>query len=340
MDDVISPKVTVLMAVFNGEKFLGEAISSILSQTFTDFEFLIINDGSTDRSEEIIQSFNDKRINYVSNEHNIGCVESLNKGLLMAKANIIARMDADDISKPTRIEKQYNFLNANKDVDIIGCHINFIDEHNKTTDSYIYPIFKEEIKAMVLFGSPFGHPCVMFRNEKFQSLNLIYRQDYHYAEDYDLWQRVLTKLNGANYNEILLDYRISSSQVSNIHSKEQQFLSRKIKVSELENLGLSEKTINNLSIFLLNAFELTQAENFANILIAISELLRVNENMKIYNDKVLKEMVVSKLEKIVIFYSSRTFPLLRLYKKSEFYKYNNLSIVSFFKCFIKQIVTS
>ena len=107
------PLVSVLMAVYNGEKYLLEAIESILNQTYTNFEFLIINDGSTDSTEEIILSYSDQRIRYIKNEQNLKLIASLNKGLDLAKGKYIARMDADDISLPDRLEKQVNFLERN-----------------------------------------------------------------------------------------------------------------------------------------------------------------------------------------------------------------------------------
>ncbi|HKQ33129.1 MAG TPA: glycosyltransferase family A protein, partial [Thermodesulfobacteriota bacterium] len=116
----MTPKVTVLMTVYNGEKFLNEAIDGILNQTFRDFEFLIINDGSTDGSREIIKSYKDPRINLVDNESNIGLTASLNRGLSLAGGEYIARQDADDISLPERLEKQISILERNPDIALLG----------------------------------------------------------------------------------------------------------------------------------------------------------------------------------------------------------------------------
>ncbi len=114
------PRVTVLMSVYNGEKYLREAIDSILNQTFKDFEFLIIDDGSTDSSADIIRSYTDFRIRLIQNEKNIGLTRSLNKGLKLAKGEYIARMDVDDISLPIRFEKQVSFLDKYEDVKLVG----------------------------------------------------------------------------------------------------------------------------------------------------------------------------------------------------------------------------
>ncbi|NHJ46179.1 MAG: glycosyltransferase family 2 protein, partial [Asgard group archaeon] len=121
-------KVTVLMSVFNGEKYLREAIDSVLHQTFTDFEFLIINDGSTDNSVEIINSYDDERIHLVHNEQNIGLAASLNKGINLARGEYIARMDCDDINHQTRLEKQVKFMDKNPDIGLLSSANRFIQD--------------------------------------------------------------------------------------------------------------------------------------------------------------------------------------------------------------------
>jgi len=338
MDHALNPKITVLMAVYNGEKFLKEAINSILSQTFVEFEFLIINDGSIDGTDSIIKNLQDERITYVINEKNIGCVQSFNKGMLLAKADIIARMDADDISKPTRLKKQFDFLNDNPEIDIIGSHITLIDETSEKIGSHAYPISNNEIKANLLFGSPFAHPSVMFKNDKFRIFNLSYLEEYKHAEDYDLWQRALIKLKGANYDEPLLDYRISSSQISTIYLQEQQIVNWKIRVNALKILRLTSHTIDYLNILLKDSLELAQAENFRHILNALFELFEANDKLKVYDNHTLRKLMILKLEKTVTFYSSRSFKLFFLYRKSNVYKYNNLTTIYRIKCFIKQLI--
>ena len=120
------PMVTVLMAVYNGEKFLKEAMESILTQTFTDFEFLIINDGSTDNSVKIIEEFNDPRIRLIHNEKNLKLIASLNKGISLAKGKYIARMDCDDISMPYRLEKEVDFLENSLEYGLVGtCYTDY-----------------------------------------------------------------------------------------------------------------------------------------------------------------------------------------------------------------------
>ena len=124
-----NPKVAVLMSVYNGEKYLREAINSILSQTFNDFEFLIINDGSTDGTADILKSYTDSRIKIINNEKNIGLTKSLNKGLKIAKGEYIARQDADDISMPERLKEEVAFLEIHKDYAVVGTFVKILNEN-------------------------------------------------------------------------------------------------------------------------------------------------------------------------------------------------------------------
>jgi glycosyltransferase involved in cell wall biosynthesis len=146
------PRISVVMSVYNGEKYLRQAIESILQQTYTDFEFIIIDDGSTDSSREIIQSYDDKRIRLVINEQNIGLTKSLNKGIRLAKGEFIARMDADDISLPQRFEKQVAYLDSHPEVGVLGTYANIIDHRGKIINNIIFPTEHETILwTMLLF---------------------------------------------------------------------------------------------------------------------------------------------------------------------------------------------
>lgn len=156
------PLVTVLMSVFNGEKYLREAIDSILTQTFSDFEFLIINDASTDRSREIILSYLDPRIRLIDNEENIGLTRSLNKGIDLAKGKYIARMDADDVSMPERLEKQVRFMEENPDIAVLGSWAYGIDGTGRINAEFRTPICEEIIFKDLFFSNPLIHGSVMF----------------------------------------------------------------------------------------------------------------------------------------------------------------------------------
>jgi len=201
------PKVSVLMSVYNGEKYLCEAIDSILNQNFKDFEFLIIDDCSTDGSADIIRSYTDPRIRLIQNEKNIGLTRSLNKGLKLANAQYIARMDADDISLPNRFEKQVRFLQENPAHVAVGCWILWVDRDGDPIRQEYQVPSHEEIERIFLRGrGGLPHPASMFRKESALSVGG-YRLEYEYAEDVDFFLRLGEQGRFANLQEVLLKYR-------------------------------------------------------------------------------------------------------------------------------------
>src|SRR6185295_9135648 len=153
------PQVSVLMSVYNGEKYLKEAMESILNQSFSDFEFLIFNDSSTDSSREIILSYNDPRIVLIDNKKNIGLTKTLNKGISLAKGKYIARMDADDVCHPERLNEQVNYLDKNAEVAVCGTWVQFLNENEVVK----LPTKKNEIKTLLFCNSCLAHPSVMIR---------------------------------------------------------------------------------------------------------------------------------------------------------------------------------
>jgi len=202
------PKVTVLMPVYNGEKYLKEAIDSILQQTFTNFELLIIEGGSKDNSLKIIQEYQDSRIRIVyQDKENPGLAAALNQGLENAKGEYIARMDCDDISYPERLQKQVNFMDANTKVGVCGTWlIHLID--GKLGQVQKYPLSYDEIRVALFYATPFGHPSVIIKNSMLMENKLSYNTEFTYGEDYDLWNRCSEHFQLANLPEVLLTYRV------------------------------------------------------------------------------------------------------------------------------------
>ncbi len=213
--NIKNPKVTVLMSIYNGEKYLHQAINSILNQTFKDFEFLIINDGSTDGTAEILQSYNDFRIRIINNEKNIGLTKSLNKGLKLAKGDYIARMDADDISLPERFERQVEFLNKNKKMGLVGTFWYTIDENGQEID-----ISKPTNSIYAVHFM--CHGTSMIRKRCLDKIGF-YREVFEFAQDYDLWLRIADKYEIKNIKEPLYKLRIRDDSIS-LKKKTQQNL--------------------------------------------------------------------------------------------------------------------
>ena len=223
-------KVSVIMAVYNTkEEWLRESIESILNQTFSDFEFIIINDGSSNNAEEIILSYKDKRIKYIKQE-NQGLAKSLNNGLQIAQGEYIARMDSDDISLPSRFEKQVNFLDKNKEISILGTWFEIFPE----TQIIKHP---EKIDFLTLLKyCCLGHPTVMFRREDFEKHNLKYNETFKAAQDYDLWSRAIRYIKMANLQEVLLKYRWHNESITQTKAEIQQKNAQKVKQNMLDFL--------------------------------------------------------------------------------------------------------
>lgn len=208
-----SPEISVIMPVYNGERYLRYAIESVLAQTFKDFELIIVNDGSTDSSEQIIRSFEDERIVYLKNESNLRLIATLNRGIDAAKGNFIARIDADDRCLPTRFEKQIKFLNANKDIALCGSWAYLIDSDGKRIGKMKNACSPGVLNCLLFFTCPLMHPSVMGRTSVFKRNK--YDADKLHIEDFELWNRLSRKgFNLANINEYLIDYRWHESNVS------------------------------------------------------------------------------------------------------------------------------
>lgn len=205
------PQVTVLMPVYNAATYLKEAIDSILNQTFTDFEFLIINDGSTDESTIIIDSYTDSRIRHVHLPQNKGVINALNKGLELAQGKYIARMDADDIALRERLARQVKFMDGHPEVGVAGSWVQYFGAKN----AVIKPAQTHaEICWTLLFGSALYHSSVIMRTEFILVHAIRYPADYPHAEDYALWIELALQTKLANIPEVLLMYRWSDKQVT------------------------------------------------------------------------------------------------------------------------------
>ncbi|MDX8392421.1 MAG: glycosyltransferase [Mariprofundaceae bacterium] len=213
------PAISVLMSVYNGEQFLGSAIESVLNQTFRDFEFIIVNDGSTDGSLAMLEEYahRDHRICLISRE-NRGLAASLNEGISHARGAWIARMDADDISLPDRFEKQLTWLQKTGS-DICGGSV-------KLTGIWLHRVWRyyvssDAIALKLLFGSAFAHPAVMLSTD-IAKMNP-YSEHAHYVEDYELWARLAASgVKMANYPGVVLRYRIHPGQVTVVRQQEQR----------------------------------------------------------------------------------------------------------------------
>jgi len=218
-----SLKISIIMSVYNAEKYLNQSISSILNQSYRDFEFIIVNDASTDNSLNIIKEFEneDNRIVLIDNDENIGLTKSLNKALKKLKGKYIARHDADDVSLPERLEKQYNFLENNEDIFLCGTDLININRkgviiNNKNT----IITGQEKIKTLLQKKNCITHSSIMFRNNGY-----FYREKFIYAQDYDFYLNLLSNgLKLDNLDEKLILYRNVSNNITiSKYNKQEMF---------------------------------------------------------------------------------------------------------------------
>ena len=225
------------MSVYNGEQHLRESMESIFNQTFTDFEFIIVNDGSTDASLEIIESYDDSRIRIMNNEENIGLTKSLNKAIKKARGKYIARQDADDISLPNRLELQLEYLEKHPDVALLGTGIYVIDEKG---DKIEKRIMHPNPKKSLLKGNRFIHGSVMFRKSVIDELGA-YNETLRYSQDYELWLRLSKKYDVRNLTAPLYKLRMHRGSILSKKVEEQQMyavLAQKLAMNEIKEQTL------------------------------------------------------------------------------------------------------
>lgn len=220
------PRVSVILPAYNAERFIGEAIDSILAQTYRDFELIIINDGSTDLTPDIIRQYakKDKRIRFFNNRKNRGLIYVLNMGLRKVRGEYIARMDADDVSMPTRFEKQVAYLDANPDVGVLGTLIEVFGLYMG------HGIQKPVVELSDLITDNYvAHPTVMIRASVMRKHGFQYNPEYKHVEDYELWMRMVQVTKIHNITEVLLRYRVTGDNVSIINNSEQKERTRQLK---------------------------------------------------------------------------------------------------------------
>ena len=292
------PEISVIIPVFNAAPFLKESIESILNQTFSDFELLILNDKSTDKSLEIIKKFQlqDNRIIIIDKAQNTGPANLRNEGINAAKGNFIALMDADDISLPTRFEKQIAVLKNNPEIGVCGTWFTFFgSEKNKIIK---HSINSDAIKVSFLHSCNIGNPTVMFKKEVLGDLK--FDNDYVPVEDYDLWSRLLAKTSFYNIPESLLNYRqhnnnISKTKIDNVNRSVQ-----KVKINQLHNLDIAAE--DPKIEFYLNAISYKKGlspEEVIETITASHFLSSQNQKLKYFNQELLQKHITKNLIRTV-----------------------------------------
>jgi glycosyltransferase involved in cell wall biosynthesis len=334
---MITPEISVVMPVYNAEKYLSETIESILNQTHIDFELLILNDKSTDNSLKIIKQYqaNDSRIIVIDKEINVGPANLRNEGFRLSKGTFIALMDADDIALPNRFEKQIAVLKNNPEIGVCGTWFTFFGA--KKNKVIRHSEKHDAIKISFLHSCGIGNPTVMLRKEALNGLE--FNNDYVPVEDYDLWSRLLFKTKFYNIPESLLNYRQHDSNISKTKIDNVNQSIRKVKINQMSEFGIDSSDAK-LEMY-LNAVSVKKGlsqNDIIDTIKAANYLLKRNEKLNGFNQELLEKQINQTLIRTIRNASKYNLSFYIYLKKNEkelFRKINRLDkIILFLKSVI------
>jgi len=232
------PAISVVLPTYNAARYVAEAVASVLAQDFSDFELLLIDDGSTDDTALVVSQFaNDLRVRLLRNERNMGLITTLSRAYAECRAPLIARMDSDDICASDRFSRQVAYLDSHPAVGIVGGAIRFFG--NVAPNVFSFPTRHADIHPAMLFYCPLAHPALMFRRELLDQGLIRYDDAFRHAEDYHLWSRLLLKVKAANLPEVVLNYRLHAQQVSSDSSDKQYAASLRVRRQMLHECGIT-----------------------------------------------------------------------------------------------------
>lgn len=291
----VKPLVSIILPVYNGAKYLKESIDSILGQTYDNFELIIINDGSIDDSLSIMKSYSDGRIRIINNEINLKLIGTLNKGILLSKGKYIARMDADDISLPTRLEKQIALLELNPAIGLVGTSFEKIGDE---TGIVHYPLDHENLKFSAVYFNPFLHPSVVIRKSILEDNNLKFNFNYLHAEEYKLWTELLLVTRACNIQIPLMQYRIHAIQISQRFADVQLKTSKLISKEYLLNAGFIFD--ENEWDYVLNMHKILFDEMDINYFFVANKWYVQNNKLGCFDKEILMSFISRKCKNILI----------------------------------------
>jgi glycosyltransferase involved in cell wall biosynthesis len=311
------PDVTVFMAVYNGEKFISQAIDSVLEQTFKNFELLIIDDGSTDESLSIAKAYNDSRIRILQNENNKGLAFTRNRGVEEAKGEFFATLDCDDIAYKKRLEIQTKFFSENKDVVLCGGRIRFIDQHSKYIGKFSSLNGDQDfLKALLLFNNIYCNSTTMINTGILKKFR--YDESFAPAEDYDLFEKISSEYKIGFINEFFCKYRVHTGNVSSIKIANRNAAEKRIVERQLVKYGFS---YSQQDLELHTKFTSTEFDFIANHVREykswFSKLLKQNAERKIFNKRSFKLALARQWARICFYKMKSQYSLTPFFNKGN-----------------------
>lgn len=333
-----SPLVSIIMPAFNADKYIEEAIDSVINQTYANWELLVINDGSTDSTAKIVEGFlsRDTRVQLYNNEENKGLCFTRNRGLQLAKGKYIANLDSDDIALPERLKIQVDFLESNQDFVLLGAACEVIDQEGKTEYTVTRNVAPSYLKSLLLFSNYFINSSVMYRAKESKALQ--YNPDYPLSEDYQFFVQLSEFGKIANLESSLVRYRVHGNNISAIKEKELEQAIHQIHKVLLEKLGIeaqSDELIMHASLVKesgkLSAKELQKVANW------LERLRNQNHKRKVYPSQAFSHYCAFFFQRACLKSKAGLKSYLH-FRNSSFYPDLNSSFKEKFTFFIKSIL--
>jgi len=282
--NALNPIISVILPVYNAEKYIEEAINSILEQAYQNFELIIINDGSTDTSLSVINQYEKNNKVRIVTQENKGLIFTLNKGIDLAKGQYIARMDADDIAHPERFEKQISLFEANPSLGVCSAST---ENFGAETDLTIRSDDNDNLKATLLFWPPFAHPAAMIKRSVLSDNNIKYREEFKHCEDFDLWSQLAPYGEFSNVTEVMLKYRVHPEQVTNSFSDVVLDAHFRICQRNLSEIGIKLEKRD----FMAFIGKEKHPDGLKRLISIYQQIIKVNEDEKYYSKDALMKVV-------------------------------------------------
>lgn len=331
------PRISVIMTVYNTAHYVKLAIESILNQTFTDFEFLIFNDGSTDDSANIIKSIKDDRILFFDDQQNTGYVKRVNKAIEIAKGDFIARMDSDDIALPERFAKQIEFMTTHPQIGICGSSFVAFGDFDFVEN---LPICDSDIREMMLVNNPMAQSAVMIRKDVIDNYNLRYKHSSVPVEDYFLWYDISKVTQLHNLPDILLMYRRHASQISVVMNDRQRMKVNELRITQLIDKGfiMSEEDKKIYCAIVDNSIQENDTHDFIAIINVMQKITMQNKEILAYRSEVFKKIFSVSWNRLVREVRLRNPKYISYVLGANNYVFSTLTVVEKIKFVLKSLV--